>query len=177
MGELNLAFLGTWVALHTDGLAATFARAGVGLGALTTNGKPLAMALSAVAVDAEQTLHVGLLLTTEVTLSDKLHALDGLNDLRKLIVGEFASADVGVDVGRGKDLAAQGKTDAIDVGQRVFDLLVVGDVDSEEAGHGARGEVMKSGSALALLVTRVFAHHTHHTLPTDDAAVFAKLFD
>ena len=93
------------------------------------------MTLTAVAVDTEEALHVSLLLTAKVAFADDLHGLDGLNDLGHLVVGQLSCTDVGVDIGSSKDFAAKRKTDAIDVRQRVFDLLFVGDVDSEEASH------------------------------------------
>ena len=131
MLKLDLTLLRAWVLLGAHGLARPLAGTRVRVGALTAHWKTAAMAGCAVAVDAKQTLHVHLLLTTKITFDDDLQRLRSLGDQGKLLVGEFPSASIGINVGVSQNLAAHGKTDAVNVRQGVFDLLFVGDFDSE----------------------------------------------
>jgi hypothetical protein len=84
-----------------------------------------------IAVDAEKTLHVHLLLTTKVTFDHDLQRLRRLGDLSELIIRQFTCADVWVNVGVGQDFTGQGKTNAKNIRQRIFDLLFVRDFDSK----------------------------------------------
>ena len=128
---LDLALLGTWVFLSSNSLTRTLTSAGVGVSALSTHRETTAMTGGAIAIDAEQALHVHLLLTAEVAFDHDLQCLRRLGDLGKLVIREFTRADVRIDIGVGQDFAAQGKTDAENIGQRVFDLLFVRDFDSK----------------------------------------------
>jgi hypothetical protein len=98
--------------------------------ALTAHRKTAAMAVSTVAVDAQYAFHVHLNLAAKVTFDRQLHALDNLCDQSDLLIGELTSAGVWINLRRGKNFAADGETDAVNVGQRVLDLFVVGDFDS-----------------------------------------------
>jgi hypothetical protein len=101
------------------------------VGALATDGKTTTMAGGAVAIDAEETLHVHLLLTAKVAFDDDLQSLCRLGDLGQLIVRQFTRAGVRINAGMSQDFAAQGKTDAKNIRQGIFDLLFVRDFDSK----------------------------------------------
>src|SRR5207248_2191711 len=81
---LMAAGLGVGIALHTDGLAGTFAGTGVGGGALSTDGKATQMPNATVALDALEALEVQTEFATQVAFDDVLAILNGVNDLRKL---------------------------------------------------------------------------------------------
>jgi hypothetical protein len=131
---------------------------------------------SAIAVNGGQPLEMRLLLATKVTFSDEFHGLDHLNDHSDLLVREFARSDVRIDIASGEDFSTEGKTDAINIRQRVFDLLFVGDIDSEETSHDevAIALVTKIRLTLALFVARIFADDTDNTLAANDSASFTK---
>lgn len=173
---LDLSSLGVRIALNADSLTRTFACACIRLRALTTNGEATAMPDSAIAVNGGQPLEMRLLLATKVTFSDEFHGLDHLNDHSDLLVREFARSDVRIDIASGEDFSTEGKTDAINIRQRVFDLLFVGDIDSEETSHDevAIALVTKIRLTLALFVARIFADDTDNTLAANDSASFTK---
>lgn len=135
---LDLALLGVRIVRDANGLAGTLARAGVRVRALAAHRKTTTMTLTTVAVDTKKALHVLLNLTAKVTFGREFHASDGLGDERELVVGQLSRADVRINVGSREDLAAEGKTDAVDIGQRVFDFFVVRDINSKEACHKIR---------------------------------------
>jgi hypothetical protein len=101
------------------------------VGALTADWKTTTMTGGTITVDAEQTLHVHLLLTTKVTFDHDLQRLRRLGDLGKLVIRQFTRADVWINVGVGQDFTGKGKTNAKNIGQRIFDLLFVRDFDSK----------------------------------------------
>ena len=131
LARLNLALLGTWIALSTDGLTWTFACAGIGVCALAMNWQTTTMTLTAIAVDTKDALHVHLDFTTKVTFHHNLHPLNGLGDESDLVIRQFTCTDVWINIGVSQNFAAKGKTDAINIGQRIFDLLFVRDFNSK----------------------------------------------
>ncbi len=84
-GELVDAGLGVRVALHADGFARAFARAGVGLRALAAHGQAAHVADAAVALDALQALEVHAEFAAQVAFDDVLAFLDRVNDLGELL--------------------------------------------------------------------------------------------
>ena len=62
------------------------------------------MTHAAVAIDGGEALHVPLELTTKVTFDDDTGIVDGLGDLRQLVVAQFTRANVGIDTGFLEDL-------------------------------------------------------------------------
>jgi hypothetical protein len=82
-------------------------------------------------------------------------------------------AGVRIDVGLPENFLRERKANAVDVGERSFDALLVGDIDAEESCHGSwvLGLV-----ALTLFVARVFADDANHSFAADDAAGFAEFF-
>jgi hypothetical protein len=74
------------------------------VGALAADRQTTTMAMSAIAVDAENALHVHLKLTTKVAFDRNLHPLHGLGDRGDLFVAQLTCPDVRVNVGGGKNL-------------------------------------------------------------------------
>src|SRR6185436_13706169 len=89
------------VALHANGLARTFASAGIRLGALPANGQATEVANAAIAFDALQTLQVHADLPAQITFDHVFAILNRVNDLGELLFiqafGTNARIDVGLD--------------------------------------------------------------------------------
>src|ERR1041384_8284297 len=118
------------VALHANGLARTFARAGVRLGALTANRQTAEMADAAIALDALQALQVDAQFTAQIAFDDILAFLDRMHDLRKLILIEVLGADARVDLRASEDLLRVDRADAVNVAERNVDALLAGNINT-----------------------------------------------
>src|SRR4051794_20670789 len=92
-----------WAANHTDGLAGTFASAGVGLGALAANGQAAQVANATVTLDSLKAFEVHADLSAQVALDDILAVLNGMNDLGELLLGQIFRADFRGDIGLGQN--------------------------------------------------------------------------
>src|ERR1051325_9968119 len=106
------------IALHADGLARTFAGAGVGLRALAAHREAAHVADAAIALDALQTLQIHADLAAKIAFDDILAVLDRVHDLRQLRFGEVLRADAGVDLRLGEDVDRVLRADAVNVAQR-----------------------------------------------------------
>ena len=163
-------FLG---ALHTDRLAGSLARAGIGGGALPTDRQAAAMTNAAIAIDGLEALEVGLQLAAQIAFNRELARGDGVDDLVELLGGQILGADVRIDIGLLEDAERGARANAVDVGTRRGNALVARDFNAEESGHGG----LVFGLALPLLVARVFTDDADHILALHDAAGLAKAFD
>ena len=74
-------------------------------------------------------------LPAEITLDRDLLALDCLRDFHQLLFREFPCPHVAVHSGLLQDLQGCGLPDSVDVAERSFDALLVGDLDSENTCH------------------------------------------
>lgn len=124
------------LAHDTDGLALALAGAGIGGGALTANGQPFAVANAPVTVDRPQTLEVALQFATQVTFDHDIRGVDRLTDGAQLIFSELTSAQVRVDTRLLQQTPGGHRADAVNVRERRFDALFVGNFYSEKSGHG-----------------------------------------
>src|SRR5437764_6940135 len=156
------------VALHTDRLARTFARAGVGLCALTAHRQAAHVADATMALDALQTLEVHADFAAEITFNDILAVLDRVNDLRKLRFAQILRANLRVDVGLGQNLHRVRGADAINIPQRDINALIRRNFYTNNTCHKL---------SLPLLVAFVAANNPNDALAPDDFAIFAKFFD
>ena len=129
------AGLGVGIALHADGLARTFARAGVRLGALAAHGQAAHVADAAVAFDALQPLQVHADFAAQIAFDDVFAFLNGMDDLRKLLLGQIFGADGRVNVRALEDLLRVDGADAVDVAQRDVDALVRRNFYSDNTCH------------------------------------------
>ena len=100
------ASLGVRVALHTDGLARTFARARVRLRALPADRQTAQVADAAIALDALEALQVHAQFAAQIAFDDILAFLDRVHDLRKLSFIEVLGADARIDLRAAEDLFA-----------------------------------------------------------------------
>src|SRR6202045_1462740 len=79
--------------LAGDRLGRALARAGVGMGALTTHRQPAAMAQAAIAAEVHQTLDVHADFATKIAL-DQIVAVDHFADLEHFLVAQLTDATV-----------------------------------------------------------------------------------
>src|SRR5262249_56143937 len=95
-------------------------------------------------------------------------ALEDLAHATRLVLRPRLHALVVVDAGLRQHAQRGRAPDAIDVGQRDFAALLPGKVDACDSSHGS---LLRSLSALALLVARVLADDPRDALPLDDLAI------
>src|SRR5579862_4685960 len=100
------------IALHADCLARTFARAGVGLRALTAHRQAAHVANAAIALDALQPLEIHADFAAQIAFNDIFAILNRMDDLRELRFAEILRADARVDLGLRQDLDRVGRADA-----------------------------------------------------------------
>src|SRR6185437_11674680 len=112
------------IALHTDRLARTFARAGVGLSALTAHRQAAHVAHATIALDALQALEVHADFAAEITFNDILAVLDRVNDLRELRLAQVLRPNLRVDVRLLENLDRVGRADAVNIPQRNINALI-----------------------------------------------------
>jgi len=129
------AGLGVRVALHADGLARAFARASIGLGALAADGQTAHVADAAIALDTLQALEVHADFAAQVAFDHVLAFLDGMDDLRELLLGQISGADGRVNVRALEDFFRVDGANAVDVAQRDVDALVRRNFYSDDACH------------------------------------------
>src|SRR3954463_279236 len=158
------------LARHLHALG-TLARAGVGLGVLTSHRQAAPVAQAAVAADLHQALDVLRALAAQVTL-DHVVTVDDVAQLRHLVVREVPDLAVRLDPELGEDLVRGRPADAVDVRQADLDALVEGDVDAGDASH-----CLRAPSALPLLVAGVLADHKHPPVAADDLALLTHRLD
>ena len=129
------ARLGGWVTDDTDGLAGSFACAGVGLGALSANGKATEVPNAAIAFDALQALEIHTDFTTKVAFDDILPILNGVNDLGELLFAKIFCANSRVNIGLGQNVFRVAGTNAVNVAQRDVDALIGWDFNADDTSH------------------------------------------
>jgi len=125
-----------WIGLilradDADGLAGPLAGAGIGLGALSPDGKPATVAKATVAIDCLETLEVALKFTTKITLDDDLLGRNCGNDRTDLLGRKLLGAGIRVDVGLLENALGGLRANAVNVNKGGFDALVAGDFYAE----------------------------------------------
>ena len=129
------AGFGSGVTDDTDGLARAFARAGVGLSALTANRQATQVTDATIALDALQALQVHADLAAKIAFDHVFAVLNGVNDLRELRLGQIFCADAGINVGPGQDVFRVAGADAVNVTQRDVDAFVRRNFYSDDTCH------------------------------------------
>ena len=131
--------LGVRIALDTDCLTRTFARARVGRGALTADRQTAQMADAAIAFDALQSLEVHPQLPAQIALDHILALLDRVNDLGKLLLVQILRASVEINPRLLQDDPGIDRADAINVAKRDFDPLLARDFYANDTCHTLLG--------------------------------------
>jgi hypothetical protein len=164
---VNASF-GAWIALNADGLARTFARAGIGLSALAANGKAAHVTDTAIALNALQTFEVHADFAAQIAFDDILAILDRVNDLRELLLAQVFRPDARVNFGFGQNLNRVCGADAIYITERDINALVRRNLYTNDTCHKL---------SLPLLVAFVAANDPNDAFAPHNLAVFAKFFD
>ena len=131
---VNAGF-GVRVALDADGLARAFARARVRRGALAANWQAAQVANASVAFDALETLEVQAQFAAEVAFDDVFAVLDGVDDLRELLLIQILGPNAAVDFCFLEDVERVRRPDAVDVAQSDVDSLFAGNFNTNNACH------------------------------------------
>lgn len=122
---------------------------------------------TAVGTDFLQSLDVHLHEMAEFTL-DAMLLLDRFAEAVPVFFGEILCPGVEIDIERFENLATHRTTDAIDIGERNFNALVVGQVDAGNTEHRLL--------SLTLFVLGVLADNVDHPAATHGLAVSTDLF-
>ena len=117
----------------SDGLSRTLTRARIGLRPLSMNREPATVADSAIATEIHQPLDVHGDLPAQIALHQKLAYLRA--DALELSLADVFHTNVEGNFGCRQNLLGSRWTDTVDIGQRGLYLLVVGNVDTSNAGH------------------------------------------
>ena len=129
---LNFALLRVRIASHTDRpLAAAAASARVGLGTLAPGGKTFPVANAPVAVHLLEALEICLEHSAKITLDHNAFCTDNVSQLCQLLIREFPSAGVWIDPSQLQNALTCHRTNAVNIGKRCFDTLLIGDVDAK----------------------------------------------
>ena len=133
------AGLGGRIANNTDCLARPFASARICLCALPPNWESSQMTDAPIALDALEALQVHADFPAKITLDDVLAVLDGMNDLRKLLLGQILRANARINVGTRQDVFGIAGADPINIAQSDIDAFVGRNFYSDDASHVSTG--------------------------------------
>jgi hypothetical protein len=139
--------------------------------ALTVDGEATAVTKTAVATEVHQALDVQLNFALEIAF-DAVLGLEEIADTLDLGLREFLGLLLRRDIRALADLARERTANAVEVRERVSDLLVTGEVDACNTSHD-----VSSFSALALLVARVLTDDTNDAFSSNDLALIANFLD
>ena len=129
------AGLGGWTANDADGLARAFAGAGIGLGALPANRQAAQVANATIALDALQSLEVHANLAAEIAFDDVFAILNGVDNLRELLLRQIFGADGRIYLRLAQDFPGVGGANAVNVTKRDVDALVRWNFDANDTSH------------------------------------------
>lgn len=93
------------------------------------------MTYPAIAIDRLEPLQIGRQLTTEIALKDPLVIRDDVQNLVKILFRQILRTQIGVDTRFFDDLISPQRTDAVDVTERITDLLFGRDFYAKETRH------------------------------------------
>jgi hypothetical protein len=135
---------------------------------LAPGGQTPAVTNTPIAADLDQSSDILPDLLAEISL-DPAFVLNHLPDSTRFILGQIFHFCGLIDIDRFKDLARSGSPDTVDIGQANPYLLILRQVDSCDSCHGL-------SLSLTLLVFRVLANHSYHTVASDDLALRTHSF-
>jgi hypothetical protein len=114
-----------FLALAHYGPARAFTGSGIGMSALTANGKTPAMSQSPVTAKVHEALDIHRDLGPQITFHLQMGIYD-LPDRIYLDIAQIVTLGVPVDRGRLQNFACRRSADAINIGESDFDALVLG---------------------------------------------------
>src|SRR5579871_1153135 len=121
--------------LACNGARGTFARACVGVSALTADRQPFAMTQPAIAAEIHQPLDVHRYLAAQIAFHDVV-VVDGLANLDDFVFRQIADPAIGGDAYFRADVLGVRRTDAVNVTKRDFHAFIGRNVDPGDARHG-----------------------------------------
>jgi hypothetical protein len=89
---------------------------------------------TAIAIDFYETLDVKSYLTAKVTLHAVV-SLDLITESRDFTLGKVLCTSIRIDAGLGKDILRALETDTVDISERDFYALVVGNINTSYTSH------------------------------------------
>jgi hypothetical protein len=145
---------------------------------LAVAGEPAAVAEAAVAAQVHQALDVHLNFAAKIAL-DLVVGLEELSDLLDIVLGELLGLLRRRNARALADLERERLAHAVEVGERIPDVLVTRKVDACDTSHVTiiSERTPAAFLALPLLVARVLANDADDALAPDDLALVANLFD
>src|SRR5579871_2465245 len=120
--------------LGDGSLARSFARAGIGMGALSANRQVAAMTESTVGADFDETLDVHRNFLAQIALDQSL-GLDDRTDAVDLFFAEVLNLLHRLDLGFVENARGARMPDAVNVGQRDVDVLLAGKIHACNTCH------------------------------------------
>lgn len=154
--------------LAGDRAALALVRARVRMSPLTSYREPSPVPESAIAPDIHEALDVHRTLSTQSTLDLEI-PFDLTAKSVYVVVIEILCPTIGIHAAGRDDLMRAGRPDSVDVGERDFNALSLGEINTSNTCH--------FGSALALFVLGITrADDSHHALSADDLTVLADRF-
>jgi hypothetical protein len=166
--------------LAGDGYAlATATGTSIGLGALATGRQASSVALTAIAINFNQTLDVETFHTSQVTFDLKSALFNLFTEAADFVFSQVVNPAIFRNAYSLRHLAGSRVTDAVDVSKRDVCSLAFRQIYTGDAGHlSSRIKSLQyRGLTLALLVLWVFANDGHSAFTADDLAFVTDFFD
>src|SRR5262249_25167680 len=111
-------------------------------------------------------------LPAQITFNDIFAILDGMHDLRKLLLGEVFGPDARVDIRLREDIQRVRGANAVDIAQGDIDTFIRRNFYSNDACHK-----LEIRLTLTLFVPRVGTDDADNSLATDDFTILAKFLN
>src|ERR1700753_2522681 len=138
--------------LAGDGLGRPLAGAGVGMGALATDGQALAVAQAPIAAQIHQALDVHGDVAAQIAFH-QIVAVDDFANLDDLGLGQIADAAGRIDAQLADDLVGGVRPDSMDIAKADFDSLLGRDIDAGDACHSVFSGAVKPLNGLIKFCT------------------------
>jgi hypothetical protein len=150
-----------------DLAARAFARTGIRVRTLASDGQVPAVPKTAVAADLHKPLDVLAGLSPQVAFDLEV-PVDELTESDDLFLGQIAHARARTDACLAQHVPTRGRSDAVDVGQASFNALLARQVDTCDTSHSSSLLL-----TLALLVARIVTDDENPAMTPYDFALVA----
>ena len=118
------AGLGCWIADDTDGLARAFARTRIRLRPLASHRQSAQMPDATITFDCLEPFQIHADLPAQITFNHILAVLNGVDDLRELLLGQILCANARINIRLGEDHFRVARANPVNIPQRNVDALV-----------------------------------------------------
>ena len=174
------AGLGSWAPHDTHRLARPLARAGVGLGSLSPHRQTAQVTDATIRFDALQSFEIHTDLSAQIAFNDILAILNGVNDLRELLLGQILGANARINICLGQDDFCVAGADAVDVAECNVDPFARRDFHTNNSSHiflNKFNKLPRRRSTLPLLVAGVGADYPDDAFAANNFAILAELLN